>query len=1200
MRQRYSVLLIALFIAIPIFCKAQNAPLEFIENRGQWEGDFHFKAATSNGDIYLGNKSIMYVLGAAENLDKVDAYQHGQIKKPPTLNFHAYEVLFENANTANIKGNKKQTTYYNFFLGRDTRKWKTGIHPFLVIDYENLYDGITGHFYSEKGNLKYDFIAEPGADVSKIKLKFKGIDGLKLKDYNLVITTSVGSVTELKPYAYQYINGVRKEVMCKYVVKDSMVTFDFPKGYEKSEMLIIDPTVVFCTFTGSTADNWGFTATYDAGGNFYAGGLVHHFLPSESVTPGSFPVSPGAYQTIYHGGIQSGTFSDSTHGSDYACDIAIMKLDPTGANRIYATYIGGSDNEQPHSLIVDAAGNLLIAARTYSNDYPVTGTAFDQNYNGGGDIAITKLNAAGTGIIASTYLGGTKEDGINFNSIESVFGGLKHNYGDDARSEILIDNANNVYLTACTKSSDFPVTSNATQSSFQGEQDAIVAKLDPGLTTLTWSTYLGGSDNDAGYVLALDNSQTNIFVAGGTASGNFPSTTGTIWSSYQGGTADGFIAKFQNSAPYTLLKSTFIGQGDYDQVYGIQIDAANNIYVMGQTLGGTFPVSAGVYSNANSSQFILKTDANLSANLLSTVFGSGNLSKTNISPVAFLVDTCQNIYISGWGGGLGFSPQTVGTTTGLPITANAAQSTTDGSDFYFIVLTPNMQGLLYATYYGRSSTDPGRGEHVDGGTSRFDKSGVVYQAICGGCRGSGAAATPFPTTPGSWSPTNGSSNCNEVALKIAFQFTSPKAEASTTSDTIGCAPLVVKFENNSSNSLGYQWIFDDGSPIDTSFSPTHTFTTPGIHIVKLVAVNSGACGKTVDTDIIRIVVDSSSVEAKFDYNIVSSCDPYEVSFTNTSVFSNTPGSQNFTTFFWDFGDGNTFNGKTPPLHTYPDTGTYTVTMIMIDTSACNSPDTVQKTFTLSSEYVEAAFTPDSVCIGNSMLLANQSEHALTYTWAFGDGNTSNAASPTYTFAVAGAYTITLIAANPGTCNKFDTVTATVMVWPQPVANFSYDPVIPVPNEPIKFTNLSQNAQLYYWAFGDGTSSTEDHPSHLYKKTDRYKVCLEAKNEFGCLSQVCKFVDAEIYPAIDVPTGFSPNGDNSNDILYVRGAAVETLNFRVYNRWGEKVFETDDITQGWDGNYKGKPQEMEAYAWVLDATFVDGTSVHRTGNVTLLR
>src|SRR5690606_26046673 len=128
---------------------------------------------------------------------------------------------------------------------------------------------------------------------------------------------------------------------------------------------------------------------------------------------------------------------------------------------------------------------------------------------------------------------------------------------------------------------------------------------------------------------------------------------------------------------------------------------------------------------------------------------------------------------------------------------------------------------------------------------------------------------------------------------------------------------------------------------------------------------------------------------------------------------------------------------------------------------------------------------------------------------------------------------------------------------------------------------------YLWAFGDGTTSPETNPLHLYKKTGSYQVCLQAKNRYGCVDKKCRTVEAEIYPAIGVPTGFSPNGDGSNDILFVKGAAVETLNFKVYNRWGELVFETDDIKKGWDGTFKGKPQEMDAYAWTLSGTFVDG-------------
>jgi gliding motility-associated-like protein len=154
--------------------------------------------------------------------------------------------------------------------------------------------------------------------------------------------------------------------------------------------------------------------------------------------------------------------------------------------------------------------------------------------------------------------------------------------------------------------------------------------------------------------------------------------------------------------------------------------------------------------------------------------------------------------------------------------------------------------------------------------------------------------------------------------------------------------------------------------------------------------------------------------------------------------------------------------------------------------------------------------------------------------------------------------------------------------------------------PVSFKNKSLNAVSFNWSFGDGTGSTETDPEHLFKKTGTFTVCLEAKSKDGCLDTICKKVDAEIHPAVDVPTGFSPNGDGHNDVLYVRGAAIETLYFKVFNRWGELVFETKDLKVGWDGTFKGKLQEMEAYAWVLDVIFYDETTAHKTGNVTLLR
>jgi gliding motility-associated-like protein len=1181
MKKLFSLLLWVFYAALGSVC-AQNTPLEFVENRGQWDGPFLYKSTSGKSDIFVEQNGFTYLLGKADNLTLLDDYHHGKTTIPPVLKFHAYKMSFENANTdASIEGNKKQKHYYNYFLGNNPSKWQSGIHPFLSLDYKNLYAGIDLHVASDAGNLKYDFMVQPQADAGKISLKFDGVDNIYVKDNNLIIATSVGDVMEMKPLALQYNDDGKTEVPCEYVLHGNSVSFTFPKSYDKNRLLIIDPVVVFATFTGSTADNWGFTATYDNQGNFYSGGLV---------SGAGYPLSLGAYQTTWGGGT-------SSSGSLYPSDMAISKFNANGNALIFSTYLGGSDNDQPHSLIVDTSNNLIIAGRSYSSNFPMAANAYDNSYNGSGDIVVAKLNATGTSLLASTYMGGTSGDGINYDAQEFNFGELKHNYGDDARSEVMVDKSGNVYVAASTFSANFPVTATAYQSSLNNNsQDGVVFKLNSGLSALLYSTFLGGSNSDAAYVIELDTGQTHFFVAGGTRSSNFPSTGSSLWPTYQGGYSDGYIAKFLNSGNYALQKTTFIGKADYDQCYGLQIDFNNNVYVMGQTLGGTFPVSGGVYSNASSSQFVMKLDNNLTTNILSTVYGTGNSAATNISPVAFLVDLCENVYISGWGGNItNPNPLPPGTTnvTGMPITANAFQSTTDGNDFYFIVFKKNFQSLLYGTFAG---TFGGVCEHVDGGTSRFDKSGVVYQAICGGCGGG-----TFPTTAGSWSPTNGSSNCNLVALKIAFQLGNPSAMAIAGPDTSGCPPLTVNFTNNSTNAVSYVWNFGDGSATTSTTSPSHTYTAAGVYTVSLIASNPNGCNKSTDTTHFTINVNANGMNADFNYVVTDSCNPYKATFTNTSQYSNTSGSSTFTKFVWDFGDGSTFNGKNPGSHSFPDTGCYTVRLIMLDSTSCIPKDTAKKVVCIKGYKVKAAFnSPDSLCLGLSALLANASAYAQNSTWDLGDGHTSTSTSPIYTFTSPGTYTITLIVGNSGSCNKVDSVKRTIKIMSGPTANFSYTPVVPETNKPTNFTNLSLNATSYFWAFGDGNSSTDENPIHMYKKSGKYTVCLEAKNISGCVDSVCKTVSADVHPAIGVPTAFSPNGDGANDVLYVRGAAVKTVDFRVYNRFGEMVFETTDMDIGWDGTYKGKPQEMEAYAWTLDATFIDDSFVSQKGNVTLLR
>ena len=1184
MLQRYFLLFILLLT--PWINHAQS--IEFVRNEGQWDGPFSYRANSGLGTMYLAGNSFSYVLSDAGNGDLVEKAHHGFLKEPAQLKFHAYRMVFEGANTPEITGSKEQTWYNNYFLGKDKTKWHSGIHPNLALDYGGLYNGIDMHVFSERSNLKYEFKIAPGADPKQIKLRFDGANELQVKDGNLIIHTSVGDVKEIKPYTYQYIDGHEQKVGCRYRLSGNVVSYVLDE-YDHTKLLVIDPSVVFATFSGSTADNWGFTATYDAAGNFYAGGLANPIAAG-----GFFPTTTGAFQISFAGG-------STTNGSLYQSDITIMKLNPAGNTKIYATYIGGSDNDQPHSMIVDGNNNLVIAGRTYSTDFPVTAGAYDQTANGLGDIVVVKLNPTGTALVASTYMGGSGEDGTNYDPQEPISGNLKHNYGDDARSEVLVDNANNVYVTASTKSTNFPVTAGAFQSANGGAQDAVVFKLNANLSALTWSTYIGGTADDAGYVLALDGTQSNLYVAGGTQSANFPSIAGGWRAAYQGGSADGYILKFQNSGTYPLLKSTFIGTNDYDQCYGVQVDGDNNVYAMGQTLGGTFPVTAGVYSNPGSSQFVIKLNANLTTNIYSTVFGSGTSTATNISPVAFLVDTCQNVYISGWGGALGFAYPGVGTTNNMPLsTINPpTQSTTDGSDFYFFVLSKNAQSLLYASYFGGTGAV---GEHVDGGTSRFDKDGVIYQAICGGCGGS----SNFPTTAGSLSTTNASANCNLIAVKIAFNLGAVNAVAQAGPVTRGCPPLTVNFTNTSANAISYVWDFRDGSPTTTTAAPQHTFTTTGVFNVRLIAQNPYGCRATADTTYVTITVDSNRITSNFNYTLLDSCGPYRVSFANSSTYSHTTGASNFTQFTWLFGDNTTYTGTTPPVHTYASGGTYTVTLVMRDTTACNSPDTVRKTFTVNGILVHAAFNlQDSLCVGSGVSFTGSSTNATRVVWTFGDGDTSSAINTIHRYTTAGTYTVSLVAYNPNSCNKFDSVTKTIVVSSLPEANFSFSPVIPVPNTPVQFTNLSLRAVSYDWSFGDGTTATDVNPGHLYRRTGHYTVCLVAKNKEGCTDTVCKGVDADVVTAIDLPTAFTPNGDGSNDRYFPRGGGIEKMTFRIFNRWGQVVFEAEDMpandpSAGWDGTYKGKEQEMEVYAYVLNVTFIDGTTAQRKGNVTLIR
>ncbi len=423
--------------------------IEFIENKGQWSNEVKFMSLAGSGSFYLQQNGFTVAQNNLSDIEAFKAKRHGELSEAQLkqgigskVRSHAYTVKFLNAQNPQIIPDKAIPTVNNYFIGNDKSKWATDCRIFKGVTYKDVYPGIDVRYYSDAGsNLKYDFIVHPGADVNKIAMKYSGADKISVRNKELVISTTVGDNKELSPYTYQVIDNKRQELDCRYVVDGDVVKFKV-KNYSPDKTLIIDPTEIFFSYSGSTADNWGFTATYGPDGSFYGGGIAWE---------NGFPASTGSYDNTFNG----------------AFDISIIKLTPDGSQRVYATYIGGNAEDQPHSLIVDPQGNLVIAGRSKSSDYPVTVPLFGKG--GAWDIIVTKLNAAGNGLIGSVRIGGSQNDGVNIEdeTAGATLNSLKRNYGDDARSEVLLDAANNIYLASCTSSPDYSatITPGAFQSS---------------------------------------------------------------------------------------------------------------------------------------------------------------------------------------------------------------------------------------------------------------------------------------------------------------------------------------------------------------------------------------------------------------------------------------------------------------------------------------------------------------------------------------------------------------------------------------------------------------------------------------------------------------------------------------------------------------------------------------------------------------
>ena len=642
----------------------------------------------------------------------------------------------------------------------------------------------------------------------------------------MIFDIGFNKVIEQTPIAYQIIDNKTCYVSCEFILKDNTVSFNFPEGYDNSKTLIIDPTLIASTLSGSTYENWGHTATYDLNENIYSGARCFG---------SGYPTTFGAYQQNFNGSI----------------DIAISKLNPDGSNLIWATYLGGSSNDYPHSMITDNQGDLYIYGTSSSSNYPTSLSSFSSTNSGNTDIIVSHLSDDGTSLIGSSYIGGNSVDGQN---------SINTNYGDTYRGEIYLDTENSIYISSFSSSNNFPTSVNAFQNSNMGGQDAVVFKFNNDVSVLEWSTYIGSTSNDAAYGIRV-NDDFETFVTGVAGIG-FPMQVAGNYTTFNGGQYDGFIVKL-NQDGTDVLANSFFGTSGNDESFFIDIDNEERVYIFGQN-SSYLPITANCYGTNNSSQFIAKFDEDLNNILWQTTIGSRNQFSYDFVPIAFMVDICKGIYISGHGG-----------LSNIPNMYTTNDSFYGSGGFYLMVLEPDASAVKFASYY--------TGNHVDGGTSRFDPKGKVYQAVCSCNFGGGLMST----NTNAYS-TSQSTSCDIGVFKIDFDFEGVNAIASFTFDNSDiCDQANVQFENLSSGSE-YFWEFGDGTN-STETNPNHLYENAGIYYVSLIAIDSTTCNFS-DTSMFEIEIFESSLSIDSELH----CDNYTWIDGNTYTTSNNTATHTLT------------------------------------------------------------------------------------------------------------------------------------------------------------------------------------------------------------------------------------------------------------------------------------------------------------------
>jgi hypothetical protein len=576
---------------------------------------------------------------------------------------------FEGANpTTGLSGERELQGKINYLRGSDPSKWITNVPTFGSVRYRGIYDGVDLLYYgNESGQMEYDLELAPGADISKVNLKFSGAENVRIDEANgdLVLTTEQGELRHHRPVAFQLGENGKQNVEANYQ-SNSEGKISFSIGaHDASRPLVIDPIIGYSTYLGGSGDvDFANAVATDASGNAYLAG---------STNSANFPtVLP----------------FDGTFGGDQVkYDAFVTKMNASGTALVYSTYLGGSNDDNGVGIAVDGSGQAYVSGFTDSTNFP-TANAFQPALNGTAyDGFLTKLNSTGSALIYSTYIGGTQ---------------------NDSALAVAIDNTGSAHITGETSSTNYPVAAPFQSVFGGGASDALVTKFNPAGNTVAFSTYLGGSSDDLALGIALN--ANGVYLAGATTSTNFPVLNAMQPTYGGGGFFDGFVTKM-NPFGTGLVFSTYLGGSDYDGAKGIGLDANGHACITGVTASSNFPVISAFQSTRNGTvddAFVTRISSS-GALLYSTYLGGTGVDQG--SSVA--VDASGAAYITG-----------TTRSTNFPKVDPIQASLAGESDAFVTKVSPTGSTLEFSTYIGGSSFDDGVAIAVDSGQNAYVAGGT--------------------------------------------------------------------------------------------------------------------------------------------------------------------------------------------------------------------------------------------------------------------------------------------------------------------------------------------------------------------------------------------------------------------------------------------------------------------------------------------